>query len=96
MLEAGCDDIAGPDWDPYTGWGRINAYNSLLLVIEAECPQDMNDDDFVNIDYLFAGLAACGEDALPVGDAYVRWDTDLAKATAAAAEKGRPLMIVFR
>lgn len=66
-LEAGCDDLESAGWDQYTGWGRINAYNSILLVMN-DCPEDVNADDVVDIDDIFAVLAewgpctACPED----------------------------------
>ncbi len=31
-LQDGCDDIDPPGWDTETGYGRVNAYNSLNLV----------------------------------------------------------------
>jgi subtilisin family serine protease len=48
IIEQGADDQVGlpgedtPGWDQYMGWGRINAYQALLLANNYSCGQDIH------------------------------------------------------
>lgn len=48
LLEAGCDDIADLGYDIETGYGRVNAYNTLML-IPSPANGDLNLDGEINI-----------------------------------------------
>tara|TARA_Y100001968_G_scaffold216672_1_gene199422 strand:- start:3449 stop:4957 length:1509 start_codon:yes stop_codon:yes gene_type:complete len=48
LLAAGCDDIADLGYDIETGYGRVNAYNTLMLV-PSPATGDLNLDGYINI-----------------------------------------------
>ena len=65
LLYSGADDIGEPGWDPETGWGRLNARNSLLLARSG-----------ARIRLESGGRAVINWDSIPDPDNRVRYGID--------------------
>ena len=58
IIESTADDKGSPGWDPYFGYGRINAHTAVSAAIEPEVEGDVDGDGDVDLNDLAALLAA--------------------------------------